>query len=322
MPKLPLILLLTVFAALLCRAEGGYAIRARMLWLPQAEFAGFYQARADRLYEKAGLDVVISHPAPDEEIFDTLQDGGADVIVGWPLSALRRSAAGEDIVNAGQLAQRSALMLIARKSSGISRPQEMSNHRIGLWPSASLQSTLLSFLAHYNVKDYRVIPVYTSADLFLYGGVDVTVGVYYDEYYRIRAAGIDAGELETFYLNDLFPKLVDDGLYCKRNTYEADPAAYRRFLAATLEGWRRAFANPSRALELVEEECRRANIPYSRGHQRWMLEGMRLLIAPAGEANDGTFRRDSYDECMKLLNMTQAPISYETFVPNGKGPVK
>ncbi len=305
------------FLLMICAAAAGageaHRIRALMLWLPQAEFAGFYMARADRLYEEAGLKVEIDHPTADEEIFDTLAGGEADVIVGWPLAALSRAAAGEDVVNIGQLARRSALMLIARRSSGIDTPEDIAGHRVGLWPSESLQSTLLSFFDHYGVDDYTVVPVYTNADLFLYGGVDVTVGVRYDEYYRIYAAGIDPEELTLFYLNDLFPRLVDDGLYCKQRTYRDNPEAYRKFLEATLEGWRRAFADPERALELVRRECAAAGVPYSRVHQRWMLDAMKMLIFPEGETNDGAFLREYFDECMKLLDADAPEVTFETF---------
>lgn len=311
------ITLLALFAALLPLRAGSAetAFRVRMLWLPQAEFAGFYLAAEDGLYEQANLRVKIEHPRPDEEIFDTLKNGEADLIVAWPLAALCRAAAGDDLVNAGQLARSSALMLIARQSSGINRPEDMANRRIGLWPTPSLQSTLLSFLAHYGVHRYTVVPVYTNVDLFLYGGVDVTVGVHYDEYYRLFAAGIDPEALTVFRLNDAFPKLVDDGLYCTRQTYEADPEALDRFLAATLEGWRRAFADPGRALRIVRRRCRENGVPYSYAHQRWMLNSMKALIFPNGDRHDGQLDRASFDECLRLLKLDAPAVTYASFAP-------
>ncbi len=288
-----------------------------MLWLPQAEFAGFYVAAADGLYDRAGLRVTVDHPSPNEELFDTLRDGGADLIVGWPIAALERAAAGEDVRNVGQLARRSSLMLIARRDSGISVLEDIRGRRVGLWPAPSLRAPMKVFLAHYDVRDYSVLPVLTNADLFLYGGVDATSAVYYDEYYRIRAAGIDPGELICFPLNSAFPRLVDDGLYCRSPLVKAHPRALLRFREATLEGWRRALADPARALGLVKARCREVGFFFNPPHQRWMLEAMGKLIFPPGEERHrGEFRRDEFDQVADIIKLDRERLRYENFAPS------
>jgi len=42
-------------------------------------------------------------------------------------------AEGTRVVNIAQIMQRSALMLVAKKSSGIRTPQDMNGKKVGLW---------------------------------------------------------------------------------------------------------------------------------------------------------------------------------------------
>ena len=300
--------------------EGTY--RIRMLWLPQAEFAGFYRAQADQLYEKAGVKVVLEHPRPEEELFDTLVQKRCELIVAWPIPAIKRAVSGDDIVHVGQMSQDSALLFIARKRSGIIKPQDISGHRIGFWPAPSLQAPFLAFLDHYGVSSYQTLPVFVNVDLFLYGGVDVTVGTLYDEFYRLFGHGIDADELVCFDLNLAFPALVDDGIYCLRSTFEKNPQAIEKIRNATMEGWRRAFADKHGTLQLVQDECQKAGLNFNLAHQRWMLNVMEQQIFPKDKVCSEKLTKEAFDEIVQILRKTartkSAPataITYEKFVP-------
>ncbi|MDD3585926.1 MAG: ABC transporter substrate-binding protein [Thermoguttaceae bacterium] len=292
------------------------AYRIRMLWLPQAEFAGFYRAQADHLYDKAGVKVVLEHPRPEEELFDTLVKKRCDLIVAWPIPAVKRAAAGDDIVHVGQMSQDSALLFIARKRSGITKPQDITGHRVGFWMAPSLQAPFLAFLSHYGVSSYKSLPVFVNVDLFLYGGVDVTVGTFYDEYYRLFGHGIDASELVCFDLNTAFPALVDDGLYCLRSTWEKNPEAIEKIRAATMEGWRRACADKRNTLNLVQAECQKAGLPFNLAHQRWMLNVMEEQIFPKNKKCPEKLTREAFDEITQILHLKKGTLSYGRFVPD------
>ncbi|MDO5581465.1 MAG: ABC transporter substrate-binding protein [Planctomycetia bacterium] len=315
MKKIPLFFLL-IFALPLClQAADPPVLRMKMLWLPQAEFAGFYRALEDGLYEQAGVHLLLEHPRPEEDVFDTLQKEETDIIVAWPIPALQRMEAGEDLVNIGQIAQNSALMFIARKSSGILQPGDISGHRVGLYVAPSLQAPFRSFLDYHGVENCKFLPILTNVDLFLYKGVDITAGVYYDEYYRIYGAGIDPDQLVCFELQNVFSELVDDGLYTLRKTWTKYPDLCKKIRSATLEGWRRVFADPKRGLELVRKYCEKDGVFFDIAHQRWMLSQMKNLIFPEGRENSGILSRASFDELMIMLAFPEGKIVYERFVP-------
>lgn len=291
------------------------SIRIKLLWRPQAQFAGFYMAQADGLYEKAGVKVILNHAQQGEDVLDSLKEGKTNISVAWPVSAMQRAARGEDVVNIGQLTQSSALMLIARKESGIVKPEDIAGHRVGLWIAPSLKRPFEAFFRHYKITDYTEAPVLARVDMFLYKGVDVISCMEYNEFFQIYCAGIDEEDLVCFYLNDTFSGWVDDGLYCKSSFYKLNPAACRAITAATLEGWRRAFGNPRRALEIIKSRCSENDEPFDFAHQRQMLVHMKNIVFPQGANNSGVMSEDSFKQIQDTLKPEANELKYNQFVP-------
>src|SRR6266545_2415355 len=58
-------------------------------WFAQAEHAGFYQAKATGLYEKAGLDVTIKMGGPQVNGMQLLLAGETDVMMGYDIQVLK-----------------------------------------------------------------------------------------------------------------------------------------------------------------------------------------------------------------------------------------
>lgn len=288
--------------------------KIKLHWIPQAEFAGFYVAEEDHLFEKAGVQVVIDHSTFDEDFFDALKKGETDIVVSWTVPSLLLFSAGEDVVNIGQISCQSSLMLIARKKAGISKLSDISGHRVGLWVSPTLRTPLQVLLNYEKVKDYKILPVLDSVDLFLYGGVDVIPGTQYDEYYRLYASGIEPEELVCFSMSALFPDMVDLGLFCKRETYMKDPDACLKIRDSILKGWHHAFDNRPRALGVVKKVCEDNDTLFDIAIQRWMLDAMEKDIFPTNKMNSGILRRESFDQTMKILGKGTNEISYEDFV--------
>lgn len=294
--------------------------KIRMLWLPQAEFAGFYMAQEDGLYQNAGLDVTLEHPLPEEDLFDSLKNGQTDIIVSWLTSALDRAVGGDDIVNIGQMHKSSSLMMIARKTSGIENPQDMEGKNIGMWIADSLRTPFISYLARYDVKNYRILPILTSVDLFLYNGVDVTVGMKYDEYYRLFMLGMDYNDLNIFELKDTFTYLADDGMYATKGTYLRSPENIKKIRQATMQGWKNAFADKKRTLQLIKKMCKAHNIPFNYAQQRWMLNVMEEMIQP--NENDGLLEEKSFKQTLDIIqagNRKGKGITFTDFAPDAKG---
>ncbi len=249
-------------------------------WQPQAQFAGYYVAYEKGFYRERGLDVKILRGGPQRPPSEMLAQGRADFGTMQLTAGIVRRARGSKLLDVCQLAQHSALMLIARKSSGIIEPEDINGKRVGVW-GEDFKGQLDAFFCKYNLK-VQAIPQGTTLNLFLRGGVDVASAMWYNEYHLLLNAGLNPGEMTAFFLAAHGLNFPEDGIYCLENTYKERPRVCRAFVQGTIAGWQYAFAHPGEALDIVMKYVDEAHVATDRVHQRWMLERMQTMILAAG----------------------------------------
>ncbi|MDR3568785.1 MAG: ABC transporter substrate-binding protein [Syntrophobacteraceae bacterium] len=245
-------------------------------WTPQAQFAGYYVAFEKGFYAARGLDVKILEGGPARPSAEWLQKGAAEFATMFLSTAIVERAKGIRLVNIGQIVARSSQVLIAKKSSGIKSFRDMNGKKVGLWGGE------LSILPRALFEKYGLhvvaVPQSWSVDLFLRGGVDVASAMMYNEYHAILQAGVDPDELTVFSLGGLGFNVPEDGIYCMESTFEKDPQTCRRFVQASIQGWRYAFEHPAEALGIVMKYVNEARIATNGQHQEWMLDDIRKAI--------------------------------------------
>ncbi len=246
-------------------------------WVPQAQFAGYYVALERGFYKKHGIELTIQTGGPGSPSLPFLKEGKADFATLWLSTAIQARAQGVKLVNIAQIMQRSALMLIAKRSTGIRKPSDMNGKKVGLWPAFQTQPK--AFFKKYNLK-VKVIPQSFSVNLFLRDGVDVASAMWYNEYHTILSAGINPEELTPFFFHEYGLNFPEDGIYTLEETFRLDPDLCKAFVKASSEGWEYALAHPETTLELVMRNLKREYIPATKIHQKWMLERMYDLIRP------------------------------------------
>jgi len=248
------------------------------LWTPQAQFAGYYTALDKGIYAAHGIDLTILMGGPGHSPAQALESGEADFAVLWLTTAIQQRVAGVRLVNVAQVIQKSSMMLISRKSSGIRTPADMNGKKVGLW-GGDLAIPPHALFAQYGVT-VREVPQSGTVNLFLRGGIDVTSAMWYNEYHTILNAGIDPEQLSVVSLDKCGMNFPEDGIYTLESSILKDPALTDAFVNASLDGWQYAFAHPDEALDIVLKYMREAKIPANRMHQKWMLDRMRDLIIP------------------------------------------
>jgi len=265
------------------------------LWLPQSQFAGYYVAREKDIYKKYGLDVTIIDGGPDHPPFKLLEEGKAEFAVMWLSTAIEKKSQGIGLVNIAQVVQKSGLMLVAKKSSGILKPQDLNNKKVGLW-EADFEIQPRAFFKKYGLN-VLVVPQSYTVNLFLRDGVDAASAMWYNEYHTIINSGYDPDELTTFFFYEHGLNSPEDGIYALEKTADNDPAVCRAFAMASLEGWKYAFEHTEEAVEIVLRYMEKAHIPANRVHQRWMLERMKDLILVNGTYQGmGGLSQDDYSK--------------------------
>jgi len=270
-------------------------------WVPQAQFAGYYIGLEKGIYRKHGIDLTIITGGPDYPPSELLTDGCADFASLWLSTGIQMRARGEKILNIAQIMQRSALMLVAKKASGIEKPRDINGRKVGLW-GAVYQIQPRAFLRKYDLA-VQIIPQSFSVNLFLRDGVDVASAMWYNEYHTILNCGIDPGELTTFFFHEHGLNFPEDGIYVLEETYRKDPELCAAFVLASIEGWRYAFDHPDEALAVTMRNLKKEHIPTTLVHQKWMLERMKdLILSEKGEdAGMGKLLLEDYNRVAQGL---------------------
>ena len=251
-------------------------VKLQLLWVHQAQFAGFYLAADAGLFRQAGLEVEIIPGGPGISPLDRLAEGKCDFTVSWLAPAVEQRSKGMEIKHLAQLVQRSGMLLVARADSGISQVDDMAGRRVGLWDSYfALAANALfqreALLVRQVIQNVSMAP-------FLYRAVDVASAMRYNEYHQLMQAGLEPSDLVVFDLAELGFNFPEDGIYTTDQHWQKDPALCRSFVRACLDGWRLAFAQPEKALNAVMKRVDDSRLASNRPHQAWMLATMRQLI--------------------------------------------
>lgn len=270
-------------------------------WLPQAQFAGYYVAQEKGFYKDAGVDVEIIHPSTSIQATSLLLSGKADLISLFLTTALSVRNQGTDLVNVGQISQHSAIMIVTKKSGGIEKVDQLNGKKVGIWKSGfdELPKALIS----ERKLNVEWIPILSSVNLFMMGGIDAMTVMSYNEYDQIINSGLNEDELNVFPLADYGFDVPEDGLYCLRSTYQNQKATLSKFLSATLKGWDFVAANKEYALEVVIGRMQLAHVPANKVHQEWMLSKVLDLIAPGDKkCKRGELLESDFDKANRIIN--------------------
>lgn len=291
---------LVLIVVLIIQSRAGGLKKAAFIpqWVPQAQFAGYYVAHEKGIYRKHGIDLTIIPGGAAAPPLELLKTGKAQFGAAWLASAIEARAQGVPLVNVAQIMQRSGLMLVARKSNGIRTPRDLNGKKVGIWDSFKVQPN--AFIRRYGLT-VKAVPQAFSVNLFLNGGVDAASAMWYNEYHTILNSGLDPDELTTFFYYDHALNFPEDGLYVMDETLRRDPRLVKAFVAASLEGWRAAFDHPEEALDITIRNLKKAHLPASRVHQRWMLNRMRDLILADSKSISGRLNRADYQLVAKGL---------------------
>ena len=284
-------------------------------WSPQAQFAGYYMAQHKGFYRNHGIDLTLIEGGPRKSTVEYLRNGRADIALLWLSSAMQLADSGDvEIVNIGQVIQRSALVLVSKKSSGILTPAQMNGKKIALWP-ADFQIQPLAFCKKFGLRN-TFVTTENPVNLFLRDGVQVASVMWYNEYHTLINAGLDPEEMQLFFFDEVGLNFPEEGIYLRKETFDKDPAAACDFVTASLQGWRYAFDNPEETLDFMLKIMEQAHVPANRVHQRWMLERMRDLILPTPDTQPMLLQESDYHRVGAVLRSSstiRALPPYESF---------
>jgi len=300
MKKVLLILSLLFFTlTILAQPKKEVSIRYLAHWIPQAQFAGFIMAYEKSIYKKYGLAVELLTGGPNRSSLDWLAERKTDVCSAWLSSALQTRDKNVKLINIGQLIQRSALMLVAKKEKGIRTIQDLDGKKIALWQK-DFRIQPLALFKKFNLN-VDIYPLSETQNIFIRDVVDVTSVMLYNEFHLLKNSGYDEKDLTIFSFQDYGLNFPEDGIYVLEDFYIQNKQACKDFVTATLAGWQYAFEHEEETLTLVKQYLTKAKYAANEMHQRWMLRQMHNLFQPSEGAKIGELRESDYVNVVKTL---------------------
>ncbi|MDA3944924.1 MAG: ABC transporter substrate-binding protein [Bacteroidetes bacterium] len=288
-------------------------------WLPQAQFAGYYMAQEKGYYKDAGLDVIIKHPPANLNALNYLQDGSADIVSLFLITALDARLHDFDLVNIAQMSEHSAVVFVSFADGPVQTLKDFDNKKIGIWEGGFDESPK-TMVKHHNLK-VEWVPILSSVNLFLMKGIDLMTMMWYNEYNQLYLSGINPDELNTFSLSDYGFDIPEDGLYVKEATYQDRKVELQAFVEASLKGWQYANQNFDETIDIVLNKMRASKVSANEAHQRWMLSKILEFQGFSGNQEKKTqLMKVDFQKALEVLKennndlpATAKEITFETF---------
>jgi NitT/TauT family transport system substrate-binding protein len=256
-------------------------VSLQLKWVPQAQFAGVYVAKAKGFFAAEGIDVDIHPGGPDVIIEQQVVNGSANIGITGVDSLLVNQEHGLPIVSIAQILQKSSQLLMTKTKSGIDTPEKMMGKRVGN-QGGSQQFQLLSFLDKYGMsaKNVQLVKQGFTMDQFFNDQLDVSMGAIFNEYHVILENGYKPEDLKTYSFADAGVGMLEDVLIAKKDWLAANRDLAVRATRAILKGWQYAIANQPEAVDIVMNEIAKGSS--TRQHQETMLMEIAKLILPPG----------------------------------------
>jgi len=217
-------------------------------WYAQAEHGGFYQAVAEGIYRKHGLDVTIRMGGPQVNGLQLLLAGQIDLFMGFDIQTLLARQEGLPVVTVAAAFQKDPAVLIAHPD--VKKLEELKGRPIFI--SAASNTTFWPWLvARYGFSDDQKRPYAFSVQPFLVDKRSATQGYVTSEPFLVEKAGVKP---TVFLLADLGYPPYAQTVVATEAFLAKNGDAVKRFVRATAEGYKRYFAEPAQANALIRKE--------------------------------------------------------------------
>jgi NitT/TauT family transport system substrate-binding protein len=270
-------------------ASAAEKVSLRLKWLAQAQFAGFYVAKAKGFYDHAGLDLTINPGGPNLNV-ETLVASGNDTfgLAGGTETVLLAREKGLPLVCIGVTVQKTPFTYVAYKDSGITKVQDFAGKKVATWFTGT-QYTLYSMLASAGVKqtDLTIVPQSGSMAPFVEKQFDVAAATYYNELNTLKEQGL-GDKLVLIKPDDYGVVVQQDTVLVSEKYRNEKPQQVQAFMNATVKGWKYALQNKKEAIDIIMAASPSLNRP----HQEAMLDEFEKLVKAGKGGTDGILAID------------------------------
>ena len=262
-------------------------VALQLKWRHQFQFAGYYAAIEKGFYRAAHLEVRLIEGLPETDSVQEVVSGRAEYGVGQAQLLIAR-AHGNPVVVLAAIFQHSPDVLIARKDSGISSPQDVIGHRIVLGAPGSVAVRAMLSREGVSLDKVTVLENAPNRASLLSGRAAAASGYITDLPYVLDQEGIPNTIINPVnYGLDFY----GDCLFTSEKELRNNPERARALREASLKGWEYAMAHPQEVIDLILRKYPSALDRKGLAHE---AEVMRSLMLPdlieIGHMNPGRWR--------------------------------
>src|SRR5262245_47514557 len=243
--------ILTISLALLSGAASAQQLTKLVFltnWYAEAEHGGFYQAVAEGIYKRHGLDVTIKMGGPQVNGLQLLLAGQADLFMGYDIQTISVLEQALPIVTVAATFQKDPAVIIAHP--GVTKLEELKGRPIAI--SSASDTTFWPWLrARYGFSDEQKRPYAFSVQPFLVDRKLAQQGYATSEPYSIEKGGVKP---VVFLLADLGYPPYAETVIVTRDTLLKRRDAVKRFVQASAEGWKSYLAKPAPGDALIKKD--------------------------------------------------------------------
>jgi NitT/TauT family transport system substrate-binding protein len=251
------------------------SVRMQLSWLPSSQFAGYLVAKAKGFYRAAGLNVTILPGGPNVNDVQSLVSGQADVTVDRTSTLFASIDKGIPIKAIAEFDHESGFWLIAKKSTGITKPADLRGKRIGIFSDDVFEyDAMLSKMGLNPKTDVKTFYEGFTMTPWINNQYPVAMVTSWDELQSVYEAGIKPSQLTFFKPTSYGVGILHGCLIATDQMISSHPAALKAFVAATIKGWRYAYAHPSEAVAIV---LKAAGPNDSARHETDQLQAMKSI---------------------------------------------
>jgi NitT/TauT family transport system substrate-binding protein len=277
-------------------------VRLQLQWFAQAQFAGYYAAVAEGMYEDECLEVEILEGGVDIVPQQVLATGSAEFALAWVPKAHVSREAGADIVNIAQVFERSGTLMVSFADSGIESVDDWVGKTLGNWGFGN-EFELTAALEEAGITDQvELVAQDFTMNALLNGEIDSAEAMTYNEYAQVlEAVNPDTGELyqpdelSIIDFNEVGTAMLQDAVWAEAGWLAENEEIAVRFLRASFRGWVYCRDNPQDCTDIVLD----AGSTLGLSHQEWQLNEINALIWPATNGL-GVMNEELWDQTVEI----------------------
>ena len=217
-------------------------------WYAEAEHGGFYQAIAEGIYKKHGLDVTVKMGGPQVNGLQLLVANQIDLFMGYDIQSIKVLEQNLPVVTVATTFQKDPTVIVSHP--GVKSLADLKGKPVAIGPASD--TTFWPWLrSSFGFTDAQKRPYGFSVQPFLADKALSQQGYVTSEPFSIEKGGVKP---VVFLLADQGYPPYAETIVVTRETLTKRRDAVKKFIQASAEGWKSYLANPAPGNALIKKD--------------------------------------------------------------------